>query len=125
MPFSPIFTRIDTVFASAARTTHASSPAIQVSGYRSVTFDVDITAFSGTSITFTIEGFDHLKNGWFTLLASAALSATGHTRYTISPDGADTANSNLADCLPSQVRVTPSGTITSVTYSVAAVWSWN
>lgn len=106
------------VFTDAARTTHASSRTFYSEGARNARFDIDIDAFSGTSITFTVEWFDRSAGEWLTLLASAALSATGHTTLTIGPDLGTSANVSLQAVLPEEFRVTPSGTITSVTYSV-------
>lgn len=112
------------LFDSAARTAHASSADIFV-GPREVglRIDIDITAFSGTSITFTVEYYENTSGTYKTLLASAALSATGHTVLQIDPRIAASANVALNAILPKRIRVTPSGTITSVTYGVVATLS--
>ncbi len=109
-----------TLFPSAARTNHASSPDITLQqGERSVRIDIDITAFTGTSITFTWEYFDIAKGAWLTLIASAALSATGHTVLQAHPTMLAAANATAATIIPRRTRLTPSGTITTVTYSVS------
>ena len=112
----PTVTR--TLFPSAARTTHASSPAIVNPGKVGIRVDIDITAFTGTGIIFTIESYDVAKQAWVTELASASLSATGRTVLHVDPRMATAANLVAQRVVPKTVRVTPSGTITSVTYSV-------
>lgn len=117
------YTKEGVLFPSAARTSHASSPTQTAPGAEGVRVDIDITAFSGTSITFTVQYYDPGKGDWLTLLASAALSATGHTTLHIHPAMTAAANSIAAAILPRRWRVTPSGTITSVTYSVAYTYA--
>lgn len=112
----PTVTR--TLFPSAARTTHASSAAIVNPGKTGVRFDVDITAFTGTGIIFTIESWDPAKGAWITELATASLAATGRTVLHVDPRMVAAANSIAQRVPPKTLRVTPSGTITSVTYSV-------
>lgn len=124
MPFTmgTTYTREQSLFPSLARTTHAASNEINVNGAEALRVDVDITAFTGTSITFTVQGYDTGSATWVTLLASAALSATGHTVLMVGISVPTTANISAAVLPPKRVRVLPSGTITSVTYSVGAVW---
>lgn len=109
------------VFTSAARTAHASSGEVVMQQREAgVRFDVDITAFTGTSITFTIQYYENTSGTWLTLLASAALSAAGHTVLQIDPRIPTAANAAVQALVPRRLRVTPSGTITSVTYGVVA-----
>ena len=116
MPDMPTVTR--TLFPSLARTTHAASPSIVNPGKTGIRFDIDITAFTGTGITFTVESWDPAKGGWITELASAALAATGRTVLQVDPRIAAAANLVAQRIVPKTLRLTPSGTITSVTYSV-------
>ena len=115
---SELTTVTRTLFPSAARTTHASSASIVNPGAQAVRFDIDITAFTGTGITFTIESWDPAKGAWVAELASAALAATGRTVLHIAPTMVAAANLVATRIVPRMLRVTPSGTITSVTYSV-------
>lgn len=111
-----------TVFSSAARTTHTASNVLYSDGARGIRFDLNISAFTGTSITFTVQFYDFAAATWRTLLASAALSATGAVVLQITPDLAASANLIAQAILPERIRVLPSGTITSVTYSMGATW---
>ncbi len=117
-----VFTRDKVLLTSAARTTHASTPDQQSNGARGIRVDIDITAFTGTSITFTIETYDRAKGGYVTELASAALVAAGHTILQVSPNSTAAANLAVNRIVPKRWRVTPSGTITSVTYSVLVTY---
>lgn len=117
------YTKESTVFALAAHTTHASSSDQSAVGFPGVTIYLNITAFTGTSITFTVEGYDVSNGAYFTLLASAAKSSTGRFTLTIDPRVAVSANVAIQLAIPKRWRITPSGTITSVTYSAQAVYS--
>jgi hypothetical protein len=116
MPDFPTVTRV--AFPALVRTVHIPSSAIINPGKSGIRFDIDITAFTGTSITFTVESWDPAKQGWVTELASAALAATGRTTIQVDPRIAAAANLVAQRIVPKQLRITPSGTITSVTYSV-------
>lgn len=107
-----------TLFPSAARTTHASSQSIVNPGAQGVRVDVDITAFTGTGIIFTIESWDPAKAAWVPELASVSLAAAGRTILHVHPEMVAAANVIAQRVCPKTLRVTPSGTITSVTYSV-------
>src|SRR4029453_9403572 len=114
MPDIPTVTRV--AFPSLARTTHVSSAAI-VNPAKTGT-RIDITAFTGTGITFTVESWDPAKQGWITELASAALAATGRTVIQVDPRIVAAANLVAQRIVPKTLRVTPSGPITWGTYSV-------
>lgn len=85
---------------------------------------VDITAISGTSasLTVTLQGKDPASSKYFTVLASAALTAIGTTVLRVFPGA--TASPNLAanDWLPKTWRVswTIAGTTPSVTATIGA-----
>jgi hypothetical protein len=99
----------------------ASTEVVQ-NGKGQVTFHVDITAITGTSITFTFQGYDYAKGAWVTLLATAALTGTGHTVYNIGVDCPVTANVSACMVPPKRIRVLPSGSsLTSCNFSVTAV----
>ena len=110
-----------TLLASAARTDHAATGVTQYNqGYKGLRLTIDISAFSGTSITFTVKGVDPISGNSYTLLASAAKSATGTFYLLIYPGCVAVANSVANEVLPAQWNLTSSGTITSVTWSAHA-----
>lgn len=113
-------TRDKTVFSPAVRTANVTSGEIYNHGAVGLRVDIDLTAFTGTSITFTLEAFDQGKNGYVVELASAALVAAGHVVLQVHPN--ITAAANLvAQRIPvERYRVVTSGTFTSATYSVTA-----
>jgi hypothetical protein len=115
-----MYTKEQTLFPSAARTTHAASIDVQTNGKLYLRFDIDITAFTGTSITFTVQFYDPGKQAYVNTLASAALTGTGHTILSLGPDVVASANVAAVEILRKRYRIVPSGTITSVTYSVSA-----
>ena len=87
-------------------------------GARGIKVVVDITAFAGTSITVTIEGKDPVSGKYFTLLASAALVATGTTILTVYPGLTAAANVTASDVLPRNWRVKTTGTYNNTTYTI-------
>ena len=115
--------RAITMFASAARTSHSNSSEVNTQSAKNITVDIDVTAFTGTSITFTLQGYDTAKQGWYTLVATAAISAAGHSTLTVGPEVTIVANAAAQRVVPLRVRLVPSGTITSVTYSASILLS--
>lgn len=110
--------RRTTLFLPGARNTHEANPKqISTTSVNTLTVDINVTAFSGTSITFTVQGQDSQGN-WYTLLASAAISATGRSTLTVGPQSPTAANASANRVVPNRVRVLTSGTITSVNYYV-------
>jgi hypothetical protein len=116
MPDYPTVTRV--AFPALVRTTHIPSSAIINPGKTGIRFDIDIAAFTGTGITFTVQSWDPAKQGWIDELASAALAAIGRTTLQVDPRMPAAANLVAERIVPKQLRIVPSGTITSVTYSV-------
>jgi hypothetical protein len=112
-----------TMFSSAARTSHTNSAEINTQSAKNITVDIDVTAFTGTSITYTLQGYDVAKSGWYTLVATAAITTTGHSILTVGPEVTIVANVAAQRVVPLRVRLVPSGTITSVTYSASILLS--
>lgn len=110
---------LETYLASGARTSHPTPTAVDQGSYRGLKVYVDISAFTGTSITFTLQALDPISGTASTVLASAAKSATGAFTLTVAPGVATAANVALGDYAPDRWQLQQSGTITSVTYSVA------
>lgn len=85
---------------------------------------VDITSIAGTSpsLTALIEGYDVASGKYYTLLTSAALTATGTTVLTVYPGVTATANVSAAQALPKtwRVRYTIGGTAPAVTATIGA-----
>lgn len=92
--------------------------------FRGVILTVNITALGGTSptLTVTIEGQDPVSGGYYTVLASAALSATGLTTLVVFPGVAVTANESASTPLPVTWRVATAiaGTSPAVTATIGA-----
>lgn len=109
----------ETYLEPAARTTHPTAVEVHQGNYRGVKFYIDITAFSGTSITYTIQAVDPVTGTASTVLASAAKNGTGAFTLTVYPDTATAANVALSDVAPRIWQITTSGTITSVTYGIS------
>lgn len=89
-----------------------------------ITIVVDITAISGTGATLvvTLEGKDPISGKYFTILASAGLTAIGTTVLRVFPDATAAANLTLNSILPKtyRVRATITGTTPAVTATVGA-----
>ena len=86
------------------------------------TFTVDITAISGAgaAATFTVQGKDELSGKYYTILASAALNATGTTVLRVYPGLTASANVTATSILPRTIRVicTITGSTPAVTATV-------
>lgn len=83
---------------------------------------VDITAITGTSVTVTIQGKDPTSGKYYTILASAALTATGTTVMRVYPGLVASANVTANDILPRTWRViTTASALTVLTATIAGV----
>lgn len=91
---------------------------------RGVLVGINITALAGTSptVTVTIQGKDAASGQYYTLLQSAAISATGFTLLTLYPGAPSTANVSSPQVLPATWRViaTVAGTDPAATATVGA-----
>lgn len=85
---------------------------------------IDITAITGTgpSLTVTLQGKDPTSGKYYTVLASAALSAVATTVLTVYPGLTAAANVTASDVVPRTFRVlyAIAGTTPSVTATIAA-----
>ena len=88
-------------------------------------FVVDITAITGTtpSATFLVEGKDPVSGKYYTILASAALTAAGTTVLRVFPGATAAANASVNDFIPKTFRVTCTiaGTTPAVTATVGVL----
>lgn len=115
----------DATLATLAAASAGASIADQLNGNgRGVQIGINITAITGTtpSLTVTVQGKDVASGVYYTLLASAALTATGFTLLTVYPAAPTTANVSSPQVLPRTWRVTYAiaGTIPAVTATIGA-----
>jgi hypothetical protein len=92
-------------------------------GYSGVIIDIEVTGtFTGTSLTFTLQGKDPGgTNAYYTLLVSAAVSGTGHTRLVVHPAVTVVANTHASSLLPQTWRLTTTETSMDViTFTASA-----
>lgn len=91
---------------------------------RSINLVIDITAITGTSptLTVTLQGKDAASGKYYTILASAALTAVGTTVLTVFPGATAAANVAANAILPRTWRVITAigGTTPAVTATVGA-----
>lgn len=115
---------------TAALITHAAASAgtqsadqVNYNG-RGVKLVIDITAITGTSptLTVTLQGKDAASGKYYTLLASAALTATGTYVLEVYPGIAVAANASASATVPRTWRVSTviGGTTPAVTATVGA-----
>jgi hypothetical protein len=109
---------------TAQATTVSSGDCDNTAGSAAV-FVIDITAITGTTpaVTFTVEGKDPISGKYYTILASASLTATGTTVLRVFPGVTAAANLSANDILPRTFRVTAtiSGTTPAVTATVGVL----
>lgn len=109
------------ILASAARTTTQVDRVRDTfdSEYLEVVLDLTVNAGGLGSVTVLIEGYDAGKDGFFTLLQSAALTAVALTRLTVGPGLPVTANISANSPLPDKMRITvTANNANPVTYSL-------
>lgn len=109
-----------TVLASASRAVDTNS-ADQINyNARGIIVDFDMTVKGSTSVTVTIKAKDSLSGVYTTLLASAAIVATGHTQMIVYPGITVAANLDASAPVPRiwRVEITRAGGA-SDTYSVS------
>lgn len=111
------------VFASAERTATAASAVFANYRHRGLHLVIDVTAITDTpSVVFTIQGYSPLGDDYYTVLASAAIEATGTTVLRVFPGATAAANSVANDQLPALWRVNAvHADADAITYSVNAV----
>ena len=111
-----------TVFASLARTATENSADLKNRSCRGLVLTIDMTVEPGVdTVTFTIQGKDPLSGKYYTILASAALTAVATTVLRVYPGLTAAANLVASDVLPSDWRVTATHSgATTTTYSVGA-----
>lgn len=111
------------ITALAAASAGANGSDLVNSNARGVHVVIDITALSGTTptLTVTIQGKDAVSGKYYTILASAALNATGTTVLRVYPGLTAAANLTANDVMPRDWRVITAigGTTPAVTATIA------
>lgn len=110
------------VRASSANTSASTETFdIDTSGREAIVVVVKSTAGSSYSMTPTLLGVDPVTGATYTLLAGAAITATGTAVLTVGRGLTAAANVTANGVLPRTVRVSVSHTdTTSVTYTISA-----
>lgn len=110
-----------TVLTSAARTASVDSADLVNYNARGGVFVIDVTALAATpSLVFTIQGKSSLGSDYYTILASAAIIATGVTVLRVYPGMTVSATLAVSDVLPRIFRVSvAAGNADSITYSIS------
>ena len=85
-----------------------------------VIVDIDISAFTGTGVVFTIQGKDPGSNSTYDILASASQTGTGHLRLVVDPRVAAVSNTHASHPLPRQWRVdVNTNTVSNIAYTMS------
>lgn len=111
-----------TILGSTARTATPSVDTFRVGGASEITVVVECTAVTATpSVVFTLQGIDEVSSATWTLLASAAVTATGTTVLQVAPGLTAAANTHASELVPSAITMTAvHADADSITYSVTA-----
>lgn len=110
------------VLESAARTATSNVALINSRG-KALHLVVDVTANPGTlgSITVTIQAKDPVSGKFYTLLASAAITAVGTTVYRVGPALTAAANLVANDVVPKDLNIlVTANNANPMTYSIGA-----
>ena len=128
MPQSPYYPTnknlgtLATLTAASASGVCADQTNVQ---WRGVVVSIDVTAITGTSpdLVVTVQGKDPVSGVYYTLLASASITAAGFSTLTVYPNAPATANVSEPLPLPYEWRViyTIGGTTPAVTATIGAV----
>jgi len=112
-----------TVLASAARTATPTVDTFNIvhGSATGCIVIIDCTAIAATpSVVFTLQGYDPVSTKVWTLLASAAIVATGTTILRVSPHLTAAANLIAKDIMPDSFTMSAvHGDADSITYSVS------
>jgi predicted polyphosphate/ATP-dependent NAD kinase len=110
------------LLASEARTATTNTGDITNEAHRGVHVVIDATAAAATpSVVFTIQGKDELSGQYYTILASAAVTAISTAVMRVFPGATAAANTVANDCLPRTWRVLATAAdADSITYSIGA-----
>lgn len=114
-----------TLLSHTAASTGSNSGDLDATRHKGILLYVHVSAITGTSptLTVTIQGKSPVSGQYHTILASAAISATGLTVLKVYPGLTAAANTVANDCLPCTYRVstTIGGTTPAVTAQISGV----
>lgn len=112
--------RAGTLYPSEARTTAQTGDTMRGEGATALHVYIDWTVEVDTAtLTFTIQGRTSPNSAWYTVLASAALSAVGDVHLRVDPRLTASANLIAQDNVPYEWRVNVAvGDADSTTYQV-------
>lgn len=123
-----------TIYNSAARTATDGAPVDQTNPQgnggragrkmRGMIIVIDTTLVPGAapSTVFTLEGKDPISGKYYTILASAAITAVGTVILRVFPGATVAANTGANDWIPAAWRIRNAhGNANSVTYSVVVL----
>lgn len=106
--------------ARTAQADHNTAvPDVSITRSTTVRVYIDISEFTGTSVTFTLYSVDPNSGNETSMLASAAKTGTGTFIMTIGPGVATVSNVALSDIAPRTLRLKTTGTITTVSWTAA------
>ena len=119
-------TDLGTLITHTAASAGVTTPTLDARQGRGMLVFINITAITGTSptLTVTLKGsIDAAATATYTILASAALNATGLTVLKVYPGLTASANVAANDAVPMNVQVSTAigGTGPSVTATISAV----
>lgn len=111
-----------TLFASAARTTSATTADQSNTAWHRIQLLVNVTVAASGTYTPHIQGKDPVSGGYYDILVGNAISTTGMTVLTVGPGVLALPNAASQQFLPRTWRVQMVGASTpSMTFSVGAV----
>lgn len=114
----------ETIAASAARTVTTTFGNFVNSNWRAAHFILDVTAGAGIDIEFELQARNQTTAGFYPLLTSAAIVATGVIVFKIGIGFTPVANLTANDLLPYIFRVVMThNNANAVTYSISANYS--
>lgn len=109
-----------TILASAARTTTQTGTPVPTYGATHVEAVLDMTAVGTGSVTLSVEGYDHAKGDWVSLLSSAAIVTNIVTTLRYGVTFPVVANASASGIPPKLIRVNVThNNANSATYSVS------
>lgn len=114
-----------TLHSHTAASTGSNSGDLDATKYKGILLFINVSAISGTSptLTVTLQGKSPGSAVYYTVLASAAISATGLTVLRVYPGLTAAANTVANDCIPCTYRISTAigGTTPSVTAQITGV----
>lgn len=110
------------LFASAARTATATTPAQTNVSWQGLHLIINVSAYTSGTWTPHIQAQDPVSLTWYDLLVGNGITATGTTVLKVRPGIVAVANTSAADALPRTWRVSVVGTLTPIaTFSVGGL----